>query len=99
MSIDTSLRSTSTLVRHKNVLNRSERIARLKEQERWEQVNKVLGMPKVANRKSKAGGKKKVKGEEAAAVGVAAPAAAAAKPAGGKAAGAKPGGAKGAGGK
>jgi small basic protein (TIGR04137 family) len=66
MSIDTSLRGKSALVRHKNVLTKAERIARLKELERWESVNRVLGMPKVSNRKIKAVAKKK-KGDDAAA--------------------------------
>ncbi|MGE3181963.1 MAG: small basic protein [Phycisphaerae bacterium] len=65
MSVDISLRSSSTLVRHKNVLTRAERIARLKEEERWDDINKVLGMPKVGNRKPKSGAKKKAKGPDA----------------------------------
>lgn len=64
MSVDTSLRSSSSLSRHKNVLTRAERIARLKEQDRWDEIGTVLGMPKVGNRKPKSGGKKKAKGPD-----------------------------------
>lgn len=94
MSLDRSLKSKASLARHRNVLSRAERIARLRGEERWQEEEGVLGLPKVGNIKPKAG-KKKVK-EEAAGEGAAAtpgapaataatPAAAAAKPApGGK---------------
>ena len=64
MSIDRSLRSRSSLVRHRNVLTRAERIAILKEQERWSDEKSPLGLPKVAHRKAKAGKKEKKKTEE-----------------------------------
>ncbi len=65
MSIDRSLRSTSTLERHRNVLSRAERVAVLQEQDRWEESSSPLHMPKVPHRKAKAGGKqKKKKGPE-----------------------------------
>ncbi|MDX2200880.1 MAG: small basic protein [Phycisphaerae bacterium] len=67
MSMDTSLRTGSSLTRHKNVLNRAERIARLKTLEKWTDGGKVLGMPKVGNRKPKAGGGSTKKKDEAAA--------------------------------
>lgn len=79
MSLDRSLRLQSTLVRHKNVLNRTERLARMQEQERWTEDSRILGMPKVGNRKAKATAKKKAKGPEEAAA--ATPAAAGAPPA------------------
>lgn len=86
MSLDSSLRSKSTLARHKNVLNRAERIDRLRELEKWADGSKVLGMAKVGNRKAKAAAK--VKKEETAATpaagGAAAPAAPAAAAAPGK---------------
>ena len=66
MSIDRSLRSTSSLVRHRNVLTRTERVAVLKAQDRWSDEMSPLGLPKVANRKAKTG-KQKVKKEEEAA--------------------------------
>ncbi len=51
MSIDPSLKSKGALSRHRNVLSRNERIQILKEEDRWEEGNSVLGLPKVANRK------------------------------------------------
>lgn len=59
MSLDTSLRSKSSLVRHRNVLTRSERVTQLLEAGRIDPKEGVLGLPKVSNRKPKAGGKKK----------------------------------------
>lgn len=66
MSIDRSLRLKSSLERHRNVLTRAERVARLQEQDKWEDECTPLGLPKVSHRKPKAGGKKKAKGEAAA---------------------------------
>lgn len=57
MSIDRSLRLKDALVRHRNVLTRAERILKLKDEERWEEGSSVLGLPKVAHRKSHAGKK------------------------------------------
>ena len=65
MSIDRSLRLKDALVRHRNVLTRAERIERLKDEERWKEGGSVLGLPKVAHRKSHAG-KKAAKEKEAA---------------------------------
>jgi small basic protein (TIGR04137 family) len=65
MSIDRSLRLKDALVRHRNVLTRTERISKLKDEERWEEGSSVLGLPKVAHRKSHAG-KKAAKEKEAA---------------------------------
>ncbi|MBP7051657.1 MAG: small basic protein [Phycisphaerae bacterium] len=95
MSIDPSLKLKNALVRHRNVLTRAERIDVLKDEERWNEGDPVLGLPKVAHRKSAAG--KKAKAEEAAAgaapgaaaPGAAAPAPAAAAPAKGGAKAAK----------
>ena len=91
MSLDRSLKSASSLVRHRNVLKRDERLDRLADQEKWDDSKPVLGLPKVANRKMAI--VKAVK--EEAAEGAAAPAggaAPAAAPAGAKgAAGAKAG--------
>ena len=94
MSVDPSLKLKNALVRHRNVLTRAERIQILKDEERWTEELSVLGLPKVAHRKSTAG--KKAKAEAAEAV-VGAPGAAA-ETAAAPAAGAKaaPGGAKGA---
>lgn len=51
MSVDRSLKVKSALKRHRNVLSREERIKALKTEERWSEGDKVLGLPKVANRK------------------------------------------------
>ena len=57
MSIDRSLKTRGALDRHRNVLKRAERIELLKEEERWADSDSVLGLPKVAHRKSHAGRK------------------------------------------
>jgi small basic protein (TIGR04137 family) len=74
MSVDRSLKLKNALVRHRNVLSRAERITTLKDEERWNEGDSVLGLPKVAHRKSVAGKKAK---EEKAAAETAAPGAAA----------------------
>jgi small basic protein (TIGR04137 family) len=93
MSIDRSLKVKGALSRHRNVLNRAERLEMLKEQDRWSEGNSVLGLPKVSHRKSAAGKKEKVEkaaeGTEAVAAAPAAGAKTAAPAAGAKAA-AKP---------
>jgi len=97
MSIDRSLKIKSALTRHRNVLTRSERVAKLKEEEKWSDDYSLFGLPKVAHRKSKAGRKEKaVPGAEAAAgvpgaAGVVATPAPADKAAATKAAAAAPG--------
>ena len=57
MSIDPSLKIKGALSRHRNVLTRAERIEQLKEEDRWSQEDSLLGLPKVAHRKSHAGRK------------------------------------------
>ena len=57
MSIDPSLKIKGALSRHRNVLSRAERIEKLIEEERWEEGDSLLGLPKVAHRKSHAGRK------------------------------------------
>ena len=59
MSIDRSLKIKSALIRHRNVLTRAERIERLKEEERWSEDDSLLGLPKVAHRKTHTGRKSK----------------------------------------
>lgn len=77
MSIDRSLKLKDALKRHRNVLSRGERIEILKKEERWEE-GKVMGLPKVAHRKSSTGKKAAAKKEAAEGQeGAAAPAAAA----------------------
>ena len=89
MTIDKSLRVKAGAISNRNVLTRAERIARLKETERWREGDSVLGLPKVRVLKLALKKKKKAaKAEEGAegAEGAAAPAAGAAAPAAGAAA-------------
>jgi len=79
MSIHSSLKSSSSLERHRNVLSRAERLKILKEQEKWDENKSVFGLQKGAHRKVAVGGKdKKAKEGEAAAGAEGAPAASAA---------------------
>lgn len=57
MSIDRSFKIKGALSRHRNVLTRAERVEALKEEERWNDGDSLLGLPKVAHRKSHAGRK------------------------------------------
>ena len=59
MSIDRSLKIKGALTRHRNVLRRAERIEQLKDEERWSEGDSLLGLPKVAHRKSHEGRKSK----------------------------------------
>jgi small basic protein (TIGR04137 family) len=68
MSIDRSLKIKGALKRHRNVLSRAERVEKLKEEERWTEEDSLLGLPKVAHRKSHAGRKEKAAVEKEAAV-------------------------------
>lgn len=52
MSLDPSLKSASSLVRHRNVLTRGERLLRLADAGKWDDAKAVLGIPKVGNRKA-----------------------------------------------
>lgn len=64
MSLDQSLKTTGGLARHRNVLKRAERVARLQEAGRFDpQENSPLGLPKVISRKVEVG-KKKSRDEE-----------------------------------
>lgn len=82
MSLDRSLKIASSLSRHRNVLSRAERVAKLAERGKFDVTSgRPTGLPKVGNRKAAAVAKAPKK-EAAAAEGAAAPAAAA----GGKAA-------------
>ncbi len=62
MSIDRSLRIQSSLVRHRNVLTRAERLTILMERGR-KPSDGALHLPKVSHRKIKAGKKKSAKTE------------------------------------
>jgi small basic protein (TIGR04137 family) len=59
MSVDRSLKIKGALTRHRNVLTRAERIEQLKNEEKWSEGDPLLGLPKVAHRKSHAGRKGK----------------------------------------
>src|SRR5438067_13222552 len=82
MSLDRSLKGANALVRHRNVLTRTERLAKLAEDGKWDEKKSVFGLPKVAHRKVEAAKPVKVEAAEgvagAAAAGGAAPAAGAA---------------------
>ncbi|UCC97563.1 MAG: small basic protein [Phycisphaerales bacterium] len=73
MSVDRSLKIKGALVRHRNVLTRAERIEQLKDEERWSEGDPLLGLPKVAHRKSHAGRKEAPAKEAATAADVEAP--------------------------
>jgi small basic protein (TIGR04137 family) len=73
MTIDKSLKVKAGAIQNRNVLTRAERIARLKELDRWKEGDSVLGLPKVRVVKVSIKKKKKAaKAEEAAAAGGAA---------------------------
>jgi len=59
MSLDRSLKSKSALVRSRNVLTRAERLAMLRDEERWNEQMSVFGLPKVRVRRVRAGSKSK----------------------------------------
>jgi len=63
MSLDRSLKAGSALIRHRNVLTRTERLAKLDEEERFKEGDSVFGLPKVAHRSTKVGKKTKEKKE------------------------------------
>jgi small basic protein (TIGR04137 family) len=85
MSLDRSLKGANALIRHRNVLTRTERLDKLKEEEKWDEKKSVFGLPKVGHRKQElikgGGAKEEAAAEGAAAVPGAAPAAGGAAPA------------------
>jgi small basic protein (TIGR04137 family) len=71
MSMDRSLKSSSALARHRNVLTRAERIEKLQDEDCWNEGDSVFGLQKVAHRKVASGAhkdKKEKAGEEGEAV-------------------------------
>jgi len=78
MSMDKTLKLSSRMQRHRSVLSRSERIARLREEGRWQDGRSIFGLPKVRVMRAKRRGKAAPKPEEAQAEAAAAPAAPAA---------------------
>ena len=54
MSLDPSLKSASSLVRHRNVLTRAERLDQLKEEEKWnegKEKNKRTTVHRIVKRR------------------------------------------------
>ena len=64
MTIDKSLKVKVGSIRSRNVLTRGERIAKLKEVERWTEGSSVIGLPKVRVFKLSLKKKKKAKAAE-----------------------------------
>ena len=64
MTLDKSLKGKGRLSRARSVLSRDERIAKMKEEERWVEGRSPFGLPKI--RVLKAASKKKKKKEEGA---------------------------------
>lgn len=62
MSLDNSLKTGGSLVKHRNVLTRAERIVKLAQQGKFDLAqDNPMGIPKVLNKRVAAGGKKKKK--------------------------------------
>ena len=56
MSLDRSLKTAGNLVQHRNVLKRNERIEKLQETKGFDpEKEKVIGLPKTANRRAAIG--------------------------------------------
>jgi small basic protein (TIGR04137 family) len=64
MSVHRSLKSNGALIRQRSVLTRTERLKVLEDQERWQEGDSVLGLPKVKVARVKLARKKKEKTEE-----------------------------------
>ena len=61
MTIDKSLKIQRGLIKNRNVLTRVERIAKLLENDRWQEGDSMFGLPKVRVEKVSLKKKKKVK--------------------------------------
>jgi len=61
MTMDQSLRVQAGAIRSRNVLTRAERVARLKQLDRFNEEDDIIGMPKVRVQKVSLKKKKKVK--------------------------------------
>ena len=64
MTMDRSLKVKAGAIRSRNVLTRAERVARLKELDKFDESNSIVGMPKVRVQKVSLKKKKKVKKAE-----------------------------------
>ncbi len=66
MSLDNSLKISGGLLKHRNVLNRTERVAKLVKQGKFDmESDNPVGLPKVGNRKLLSGKKPTKKAPEA----------------------------------
>ena len=61
MTIDKSLKIQRGLIKNRNVLTRVERLAKLQEQDRWQDGDSIFGLPKVRVQKISLKKKKKAK--------------------------------------
>ncbi len=64
MSIDKSLKIKAGSTKQRNVLTRAERLEKLIAQDRWQEGDPILGLPKVRVQKLSLKKKKKVKKAE-----------------------------------
>ncbi|MEC8556410.1 MAG: small basic protein [Planctomycetota bacterium] len=64
MTLDKSLRVSGGKIKNRNVLTRVERLKRLRELDRWNEGESVLGIPKTRVVKVSLKKKKKVKKED-----------------------------------
>ncbi|NNE00630.1 MAG: small basic protein [Pirellulaceae bacterium] len=64
MTMDRSLKVKAGAIRSRNVLTRAERVARLKELDKFNEEASIVGMPKVRVQKVSLKKKKKVKKAE-----------------------------------
>ncbi len=64
MTIDRSLKVRQALVRTRSVLTRAERLIKLRDADRWQEGDSVLGLPKVRVQKISLKKKKKAKAVE-----------------------------------
>ncbi|MCA9215769.1 MAG: small basic protein [Planctomycetales bacterium] len=64
MTIDKSLKVRRGMMSNRNVLTRIERLGKLQEQDRWQEGDPVLGLPKVRVQKVSLKKKKKVKKDD-----------------------------------
>ncbi len=63
MTIDKTLKIKAGANKQRNVLTRNERVARLKQLDKWDEESSAIGMPKVRVEKISMKKKKKVKEE------------------------------------
>ncbi|MHC4878472.1 MAG: small basic protein [Planctomycetota bacterium] len=64
MSLDKSLKMSGGMARTRNVLKRHERVEKLSTEDRWDESQSVLGLPKTKIVKTTVGKKKKKKKKE-----------------------------------